>query len=222
MAEKDNLLLSFPRSGNTWVRYFMEFISRRPTSIGTVQDCQEGADKTDPLTLKHNFGIDVKQKCILIKRHRADHGWDSWTPDNALLVFLLRDPREAIIRHHHTGSSLNDCVEGYLHCLEFYDKFQGRKCFVGYEDLLKNPFVEITKVVEFLGVSKEDRFIEFFENFDFHRNNSVKGYGASATGGDKNRIHMHKRRQPRLAAQIMSDLKSKNPELFDKYLSKYK
>src|SRR3989304_1536731 len=118
---ENNLLLSFPRSGNTWVRYIFEFITKQPTSQGIVNDCQDGILKEDCLSLKLNLGVDISKKCILIKRHRADFTWDSWTKDNCKLLFLLRDYKEAIIRHNYNKDdhTIKDHVSNYIHCLDF-------------------------------------------------------------------------------------------------------
>ena len=64
--------------------------------MGTLPDCQEGAMKTDTVGLPD---VDILKKCIAVKRHRADNDFDNWTKDNTNLVFLLRDWREATLRH---------------------------------------------------------------------------------------------------------------------------
>jgi hypothetical protein len=227
--EKDNLLLSFPRSGNSWIRYFLEFISKKPTSIGTVKDCQKGAKKSDPLSIKLGLGVDIDDKCIAIKRHRADHDWDNWTKDTCQLIFLLRDYKEVIIRHLESPSrkkdiaEINKCIGEYIHCLKFYDEFDGRKCFLTYEDMLIHPRIEITKIIEFLGLPKEQYYNEFFDNFEAHRAKSVKTYhGGSHTGGDVKNLHFHvQNADPQLVNRIANAFKTEHEELYDKYLKRY-
>lgn len=226
--EKDNLLLSFPRSGNSWIRYFLEFISKKPTSIGTVKDCQKGAKKSDPLSIKLGLGVDIDEKCIAIKRHRADHDWDTWTKDTCQLVFLMRDYKEAIIRHIEPENVANDadprkCIGEYMHCLDFYDKFDGRKCLVTYEGMLLHPRIEINKVVEFLGVPKGTYYEEFFKDFETHRKKSVTTYhGGSHTGGEVKNMHQHANSAGKLVVNNISNIiKNEYAELYDKYLKHY-
>ncbi|HSH52314.1 MAG TPA: hypothetical protein VK982_11385 [Bacteroidales bacterium] len=214
----DNLLLSFPRSGNTWVRYFLEFLSKRPTSIGLVENCQKGVSKKDAIAI--DPAVDFLEKCVVIKRHRADHDWDNWSSNNCNLLFLLRNPKECIIRHSRDGNDLESCIEGFVHCLKFYHNFQGKKKLISYEQLLQDPKKNILEILKFLDISF-DHVDDFFRNFEEHRRKSVRNYGAAFTQGDKNQLYKHSRMQPKKANYIINQLKNQNPELFDIYLQKY-
>ena len=222
---KNNLLLSFPRSGNTWIRYIAEFISKRPTSHGTIEDCNSSKSKNDAISASVDLGVNLEDRCILIKRHRADEPWDSWTKENCNLICILRDPREAILRHYKSGVDMAKCIGGYVHCLKFYDSFMGNKHIIYYDELLKNHKETIRNFL--LALSKfeqtnylDDNFNSLILNYEFHRKASISNYPQSDTKGDKYRTNYHARMQPSKAKYIMNILQSEEP-LFTKYLKRY-
>ena len=219
----NNLLLSFPRSGNTWVRYIFECITKSPTSQGIVTDCQEGVFKEDCLSSKLSLGADVNKKCILIKRHRADFPWDNWTKDNCKLLFLLRDYKEAIIRHNYNQDdhTIESHVAGYIHCLEFYDKFDGEKKLINYEDLILDPRAEIYNMIRFLDIKFDDHYYEFFDNLVKHKNTSIMGYGASTTKGNPKKLKMHAQAADVALINEIGKLVKSNTNLYKKYLKRY-
>jgi len=220
----DNLLLSFPRSGNGWVRYILEYLTKRPSSMGTLADCQEGSVKTDTMNLS---SVDTLRKCIAIKRHRADNSFDNWTKDNTNLIFLLRDWREACLRHltqeqRENADEVNKCVEGYNHCLRFYDEFAGNKTLVYYEDLILNPKAQVDKIVDFLQIERGAVYDEFWKNFAQHRANSVVAYApGSVTQGAPNKLKFHSKRASSALIKSIDDGIKKESVLYDKYLKRY-
>lgn len=220
----DNLLLSFPRSGNGWVRYILEYLTKQPTSMGTLADCQEGAIKTDTMGLA---GVDTLKKCIAIKRHRADNNYDNWTKDNTNLVFLLRDWREANLRHltfqqRKNEKEIRKCAEGYVHCLSFYDQFEGQKILINYEDLLLCPKMNITKIVDFLGLDKGEVFIDFMNNIKAHHWESCKLYTpGSTTFGAINKLKFHSKVARPGVVKLIDEIVKKDTYLYDKYLKRY-
>jgi len=221
----DNLLLSFPRSGNTWVRYFLEFITKRPTSMKEVSDCQEGVDKKDTIGVP---GVDVRKKCIAIKRHRGDNHWDDFNKDNTKLILLVRDWREACLRHltpeqKKIKSEVERCASGYIHCLKFFDDFKGEKILVHYEDLILSPRDSMDRIVDFLSIERNDDYVDFWNNFEKHRSFSVKSYPAgSFTKGVKDNLKMHSNiaRGSKVISQIDYVVRRER-RLCETYLSRY-
>ena len=221
--DKDNILLSFPRSGNTWVRYALEYVSKRPTSIELVSDCQEGITKKDPIGLKENFDVDILKKCIAVKRHRADHHWDFFNKDNSNFILLVRSHKEAIIRHlitqnYKSSKVFNKNIDDYLHCLNFYDQFDGNKILIYYEDLITDEKNEFKKIFNFLELNEYD---DFFDNIDFHRKKSVNGYEpGSVTKGLSSKLDYHSRRCAGISNIV--DIEIKKSPMYDKYLKRFK
>ena len=209
-----NLLLSFPRSGNTWVRYVLEFVSQRPTAECLVEHAQSNSVKKPCILSETN----PTAKSIVVKRHRADHHWDTWGDDTRLIV-LVRDPSEAVLRHHKDGNNINDCVSHYLHCLEFFNSFEGDKILIYYEDLLSRSEEELNKILDFVKLEKNNRYKELISNLEDHKKASLKSYGASQTYGDKNRPRHHSKMQPNKAKKVKNIIEQS--PLKREYLSRY-
>ena len=94
MKHKKTLLLSYPRCGNTLMRYFLEFVTGQPTEgYKTV----EGTDHHTVASKQSHITIDSSLPKI-IKRHAILADEDLFTVDR--LILLLRDPLECITRHH--------------------------------------------------------------------------------------------------------------------------
>lgn len=229
MTDKFNVLLSFPRSGNTWIRYVAEFISKRPTSQATIKRCGEGfAEKTGVISTDLHLGVDVSKKVILIKRHSLEFDWDNWTKDNCRLVMLIRNYKEAILRHAEASNKTGDLKEinkhiaGYMHCLSSYDKFAGQKICIYYEDLILHPKREINRLMTFLGVPRTKHFIEFFNKYEHHKGQCLKYYKpGTMTQGRSTKLGWHtKRANPSILNKITKDIQS-NKRLYSRYLKRY-
>jgi len=220
----NNILLSYPRSGNTWIRYALECVTGQPTSIEMVPDCQEGFNKLDSIGSTTNLNVDVLKKCIVIKRHRADHHWDSFTKENTNLILVVRSYKEAIIRHLITQNYkdkkvIDKNIDDYIHCLDFYDSFDGNKVLVYYEDLIINEKKEFERIFNFLNLNK-DTYQPFFKNIKYHRVESIKNYQpGSVTQGAANKLTFHSNRFRRLSSIV--DKKIRYSPMFNKYLKRF-
>jgi hypothetical protein len=223
--DKTNFLFSFPRSGNSWIRYIIEFISQQPTSGGDhICKRQQELVKQDAIGAKLDLGVDITDEYIIMKRHNMCNK-EPATKDNCRLILLIRDYNEAIIRQldeRRQEKIIRKCINNYMHCVGFYDKFDGDKHLVFYEDLLMLPKLEITKIVDFLNIPKTKRFNSFFRDLEAHRQKSVKLYENSVTGGDVEKLHFHSEHvEPELVVQIAGIIKSEYEELYNKYLKRY-
>lgn len=216
-------LLSYPRSGNFWTRYIIEYISKRPT---------QGYDShlDGPLSNRYNLGVDLSAKPIVIKSHAETGG-----PDDGIIL-IIRDYKESITRHAKSGNfkTPNRMKEHFIHetqgishqgvdyikTIELYDKFPGKKMVFYYEDLLQHPKNEIAKIVDFLNldVSLMDKFMN---EYNIHFKKSAKGYHAgSHTMG--NNIHYHISSLSDQYIKFMNyHVKSNHADIFNKYLKRY-
>jgi len=213
MFNPSSYLISYPRSGNTWTRYIIEQISKRVT-------IDEGrGEKT--------------QNPILIKRHDFCGSENK----NKGLIVLIRDYREALIRHHDQkpvdmNEVLNPRVSknkqlSYIDILYGYDQWPAdRRLLVYYEDLMMHPEVDILRMMIFLGLwpKKEDQYKSFIEDIETHKQSSIKNYetkiGPSITKGEDLKFHS---KNISIDEQKSYDvfLKKHHPEIFFKYLDRY-
>ena len=106
-------LVSYNHSGNTWVRYCAEYLTKQPTY---------GHRKYSISQRALNFlDIDIEGEPILIKRHTLEGITDG---DN--FVLLLRDPRDCI----------KEGQEVYKEFLKYYSLIQGYEAHIGPKSVI--------------------------------------------------------------------------------------
>ena len=172
-------LISYPRSGNTWLRYCIEYIFKRPT-IGYTTPGSSSFDKKSI----GNFA-DIKttgDEPIMIKRHSFE---DGCCEENDKIIVLIRNFQEVIIRHTQKtdiGSFISN-LSGkenevdYYSILKQYDNWKGDKILIYYEDLISNLESTLHSVCDFLaGNKKEEAVDEIIKNLEHHKEKSIKVY----------------------------------------------
>lgn len=209
-----NYLLSYPRSGNTWVRFILEWFSGRPTngisnnnlSISKSRVSKPKQNKLISNELKH-----VKGKPIIQKAH-----WTNQiTNKNGKLILLLRNPIEAILRHNPELTNLQNHkdVVWYMDLIKLYDSWDNkRKIIIYYEDLIQEPKKTIIQIVEFMELDLH-KVQNFMKSYDYFFNLSINFYDNKGSGGKSktkgNKIIHHS-----------SKLNEKQKKKFEVYLNK--
>ena len=222
-----NYLLSYPRSGNTWVRYFVEFISQQPTS-----GYKNASDKA--IGSKIPIGVDLSKPVIMEKSHKF-YGKE-YSPGDKLVV-LVRDYKECMVRHAAAESwkmSLDEKAKkkfdeetkgknekvDYVEVLMYYDEWPGEKILIYYEDLMLHPKREIKKIVEFLDLNRK-RMEVMFSNLEKHINSGIRVYHAGSQTKGKNLKYHQGRIKPGLRQYMINQMKTKHPDIYKKYLECY-
>lgn len=214
-----NILLSYPRSGNTWIRYCIEFLTKEPT-LGYKES---GSFDINPLGSFINIGVNIEKSPILLKKHETNtiKKIDS-------LILIIRDYKEVIPRH--TGKELN--IEllrssinskyssmNYIQLIEYFEDFSGKKAIIYYEDILMDLKSSIEKILRLL--NKDDYLLEEFMNsIDEHKKNSLKIYKKSITNGNFIKFHSNKISK-NIRVQCDEFLESHYPIIYNKYLKRY-
>ena len=90
-------LLSFPKSGNTWMRYCIEALTRRPTAEYNL----EAKPISLPLGYTCGHSLDLSMTPVWKIHNKNDLNFAGYNhnPQSDILIFLVRNPKEAIIRH---------------------------------------------------------------------------------------------------------------------------
>lgn len=222
-------LLSYPRSGNTWLRYCLEFLTRRPSlsKAGLYYAMQQ------PLGWSAGFELDM-QKGPIEKVH-ARH---EIMPRNAAtavdmhvdkLIFIVRNPKETIARFEHaTFEQLlasNIAGKGYRAKL-YFDNFtvfldwpENNRLLVYYEDLMQHPRKTLEKILLFLG----EPFVhmdEFIKDYAKHQKLSKKIYKDTVHGSNDVLYHSKKLSQS-FKQQVDIWISQVYPELWKVYLQRY-
>lgn len=127
-----NWLISYPRSGNTAARYVLEMLTGKP-STGVCY----GASKNDK---------DILQKPLIHKSShdyfiRKGHTFDG-VKDDDFVLFLIRDPLEAVIRHNEkprglTEEKIKRYLDDWFNLLMQYSEHSGHKMLWYYDELVK-------------------------------------------------------------------------------------
>lgn len=220
-----NVLLSYPRSGNTWARYCLEVLTKKPTSYPeSVGD--------NPIGERLEIGVDLSAEHVAYKSHNI-----SDTDDIRLLV-IVRDFKEAIPRHfleiegkpppfmqYFKSQTNGKTAKGvdYIKILQQYDDMVGPKRLLYYEDLIRYPYDTIKSLVSFFDQVVEAQFEAFWKSFDAHKKQGLNAYHAtSRTEGNVAKLKWHQSKLGHQDIQLMiSHVKTNYPIIWDKYLKRY-
>ena len=217
-----NYLLSYPRSGNTWLRFIIEWFSGRPSSglsksdapIYKAKNSTKDMNRLIKKPLKHVGGNIIIQKAHIPSQVKKRDG---------KLILLIRNPMEAITRH--TKKLKKNEVDIYMSNIRLYDKWNDKnKVLIYYEDLLTNPRKEIEKVVKLLNldVSKIDYFMDNYDEFfdlsvNFYNN---KGNLKTSETKGKKLIHHSLGLSDEEVTKFKKSLNTTYPQIIS-YLDKY-
>jgi len=159
------ILLSYPRSGNTAVRYFLEKVTGL-TSMGY----SASTDMDLPIINKVKMVTQGK----IIKSHGCiGPKWETDTVElkkqENKLIFLIRNPVECIARNLRLKTLTTDKIEGY-YLINFRAYFESscKKIHVYYEDMINDPHSFYKHIANFCGadINSVDDFLK-----DLHINN---------------------------------------------------
>ncbi len=218
-------LLSYPRSGNSWVRYIIESI----TGGVTIGDDNFVCDTSIRKDIK-GFRIEDNHVAA-IKRHRMKLADDP----SFGLVLILRDYHECMVRYAEHKNRYNKELAhsvvvdpaSYMDLLFDFDNWdEDRRHLIYYEDLVENPELEIFRLLIFMRLVPDrlQQMDEFFTNIQNHHEKSVNSYSKttskSQTGGRVIDCHKFKL-TPEERLEWDKQLRATFPEIYFKYLTRY-
>jgi len=119
-------LVSYQHSGNTWFRYCVEYVTKKPT---------HGHRKFSISERHRNFlDIDVDAEPVIIKRHEIEPG--EITIDDTFIL-LLRDPSKCI-------KSDQDVYKEFLRyysLIKYYEAHEGPKTIFWYDEIMHASWI---------------------------------------------------------------------------------
>ena len=223
-------LLSYPRSGNTWLRYCIEFLTKRPT---LEKQAEVIGRYNCPLGFWLDLGTDFERQPIWKMHERF---WmersGTFDPQRETLILLVRNYKEAITRQLGRPLQLHllqrytgrwDDPHLYFDNLALYHRWHPEKrLLLYYEDLITDPRNTLEQLLRFLHV--EPTCLDaFFEHFDLHKRCSLHIYTTqdpSITKGNKTMYHSYSiDKQERKA--IDAYVANTYPIIWDMYLRRY-
>jgi hypothetical protein len=194
------VLLSYPRSGNHLVRFFIELLTETPT-----MGCKE--NKNDTPIYQNTFPVPIP---FCIGRYDTSdvyHKYHTPPPEATELLFILRNPKEVLLRHSMYQYN-QELYDSYFELIQYYDAFQGKKILFYYEDILTNKKEFIEQLSVFIH-AKESKKQFVLQNIDRLYELSKQGTGRSWGGVHSPSIHYYYD-------------KLKNKSMFDNYLAQHK
>ena len=135
--------LSFPRSGNHWLRFMLEYLSGRPT-LG----CSNNRKSDRPLHEKQkNASLNMfhmDQGAISSKEHMVAPFLNNVQPQDGLIL-IVRDPCDCIVRHleyrddRYSEKKVRKQCRYWLDLADTFIRFNGSKMLVDYKELIDHP-----------------------------------------------------------------------------------
>jgi len=167
-------LLSYPRSGNSWIRYFVEFISERPT-LGCSSNPDDVPLCTNSLEDNPLLNVDLTAEPVLFK----SHGEGLESPAQNKLLFITRSP--AIVIKRNCGYFSRKGIYDYYKLLSVFDRWEGQKLYIKYEELMLSPKENLQKICTFLD-AKQELMDSFLANYENHKKISIRLYSDVKSG----------------------------------------
>ena len=151
-----NYLVSYNHSGNTWVRYCVEYLTKKPTW---------GHRKYSISKRYLNFlDIDIKADPVLIKRHTLEG-----ITNNDNFILLLRDPRDCIKE----GQDVYKEFLKYYSLIQGYEAHKGPKSVIYYDEIFDLNWakrkIEEAKKSQWGGWMDNDRIVDLFTKWPMHQ-----------------------------------------------------
>ena len=163
-----NILLSYPRSGNHLVRFFIELLTETQTN-----GCK--GNRKDIPVYKNTYEIEVP---FNIKEDETDkdiiqyykyHNPNEIKDQVNRLIMIIRNPREVLLRHHANKmvySGKLDSFDKYFQSIDYYNKADCKKILFYYEDIVNNREEFINELYNFLECDNQDKLSYVIENID--------------------------------------------------------
>jgi hypothetical protein len=178
------ILLSYPRSGNHLMRFFIEILTENPT-LGCIDN---NLDKPIfmnifPKEVKFNISSldNYNELDLYIKYH--------YPPINNIdnLIFIVRNPKEVLLRHSDYKYDINN-YNSYFDLIDYYNKYDGNKNIFFYEDMCSHKNNFIKELYEFLDNKNEKKLEYVLENIDELFELSKEGKNRNWGGVNSNSI----------------------------------
>ena len=149
----ENILLSYPRSGNHLVRFFIELLSEIPTygCKGHVRDI-EIYKNVFPEKVPFNISKHFDKKDCYFKYHITP----SQNIRSNKLILIIRNPNEVLLRHRNYKLNIKS-YETYFKNIDYYNNHKGKKLLLYYEDIITNKTNFINTLYEFLDINKLEK-----------------------------------------------------------------
>lgn len=171
IQSNDVVLALFPKTGSTWVRYFLFnllTITERDGRVVSIDEMNEEMPEFGHSSLFKKWPF--KSCSRVIKTHRPKSRLLSGHPT----VLVVRDPRDVVVFFYHYANAKKELgysgsIKEVLHHPEmgleyFFHQYKSWRSQAGlilrYEDLRNDGFNEFKKLVDYLKITASDEQIQ--------------------------------------------------------------
>lgn len=194
---RKTFLLSYPRSGSTWMRYCLEYLTGRPTIYRPFL----AYENNSPLGWNAGFEIDWAKPPIEKMHNKREMKKQQYDSENDLLILIIRNPKEALSRQEkqqltfallskNAGTrSQQYAPDTYFINIGIYDSWKPEnRLLIYYEDLLVKPAQTLTKALLFLH-EPLNRLDNFINEYEAHKQKAIEIYKVSESEGNDLLFH---------------------------------
>ena len=170
----DRFLVSYPRSGNTWARFWLANLlsPQQSVTFATIEqyvpDIYQIADKV----------LLTRSQPRILKSH------EYFDPQYKQVIYLVRDPRDVVVSYYHYHLK-NHWIDAEFGLSEFVDRFlcgelpggygswgENAGSWLGarehdemfllchYEEMLSQPLGTLRRMADFLGIQVDDASLQ--------------------------------------------------------------
>lgn len=179
----DVVIVSYPKSGSTWVRFVLANL------LQSLLDQHKEVDFLQMQLIVPEISVDacrngVDFEALPVPRIMRSHGL--YNPKFPKVVYLLRDGRDVLVSYyyhfkkfHEFGGTLLDFIQSNVRGVEWDQHVNSwifdapsdtNLCLIRYEDMLRDAFTEVMKVVDFSGLlCTPDDIRDAIEKSRFHK-----------------------------------------------------
>ena len=166
----DTFIVSYPRSGNTWIRFLIGNLlsDNEPVTFANVER------RVPDIYQNTAYALQASPRPRFLKSH------EYFDPRYPKVIYIVRDPRDIAVSYYHysrktrqLGDSdpierfVEDFVAGKVFTIGSWAENVGswigakaddpdRFLLLRYEDLLATPVVELEKIAKFLNINASD------------------------------------------------------------------
>lgn len=183
-----NYIISYPRSGNHLIRFFVELLSELPTH-GCIGNKKDVPIYTNIFKNDIPFNIKNSDEYIYFKSHFTKNHFKIKD-----LIFIVRNPLECISKHSNYDKKriINDLL--YFNLIEQYECHKGKKILFFYEDILNNKEKFINDLYNFLEINNKNKLDYVLNNLEelWHNSlNPISNRKSWAGNNSKQQVDFH-------------------------------
>tara|TARA_B100001939_G_scaffold330854_1_gene328359 strand:+ start:496 stop:1167 length:672 start_codon:yes stop_codon:yes gene_type:complete len=179
---KTGVIVSFPRSGNTLLRFLVEYITERVVADynTTIPSSAIKFYSAYSKSIGETINIEPKNPPILRKYHLVDKNLgEKNLICGAKVNLIIRNPFECINSHiKRSGGRHDDWINSYCDIIRYFDGYENKGVLIYYDNLIdldKQKFV-ISSLLSVNNIDEQPNWRAYIDNIKDLNSTSKQGY----------------------------------------------